>query len=93
MAEVDYDTMNEEIERLKNELLMARVCQEGTGSLLLDVQNDCIWEKNRADRAEKVIEDAKKALFNKSGYSDYKISVWSEDFNNLTDCARIINSY
>ena len=49
----------ERAEKAENALVMARASAEGAGSLLLDVQNDCINERARAEKAEAERDEAR----------------------------------
>lgn len=58
-----------EVERLRNDAALKKAECDGLGSLLLSVQQDCIAERKRADKAEAeaarlraLLDDAEKAL-------------------------------
>jgi hypothetical protein len=52
--------LREENERLENEAVLRKAAYDGVGSLLLEVQQDCIAEHNRATTAETALTEAKR---------------------------------
>lgn len=48
----EYDARGERIEALVNEAVLNKAAYEGVSSLLLSVQQDCIKERQRAERLE-----------------------------------------